>query len=677
MSHNNRKMGNEISYPLSNNNHNDGISNGWTVVPPVANGNYQRSSSSSSTAILNEGGNQVENLAQHYTRIRDEMRSIICSSIPELNGSDVQVFMESCKREMDFRNDTRLAKHALDKAVKHDTSPEVIAQLKENLKLAEDGLKQAEAVSFSSAMPLLDALDSDEVIGRGGTLDDVFVSFKVLHDAQPDRLAKWSDNGKNKARKFLVDQLLGDLPLMRDMLLNGGAKDGNYGDAMLILSNILKTSAHAAEQRSGIFYCLALGTSLEHSSPMYYFDTSTYIRPVERYLEYEKAYLNEELDPLFENMSAWECRWITNSDAPNDQAAWMRRMLGNYRPDLVLSSNYDWRYCQIVRTDVRYKVPEWTSRPKTYQQLISGGGKCGPRAWFGRFATRSFGIPSWGIRQPGHAAMTHWTPHGWCLCLGGQSRENLWGGWHTSWWGKRNAFDFLAEAEARMNTQADYMKVIRMQCLSVALGETDCSIFDLDGFWGALAIMQQKAFARDFNESKEVWEQIAAHSNKEKWSKRTVSTDSLQVCPKLSKSSIIIDPSSIEKIRGSGNNVVIMKSFENGSPSLHGQQVLLRADGRFKFTVKVAESKSYLLSAYVVTVHAHQHPLNIEIHGPNNQKSSAKLAIPYTVGEWQVTTEPSHVFLTKGTNDLMFTRERDSHGVAFKRFELVPVVVFD
>jgi len=35
----------------------------------------------------------------------------------------------------------------------------------------------------------------------------------------------------------------------------------------------------------------------------------------------------------------------------------------------------------IVKSDVRYRCPEWaTSTPRTYIQMISGGGKCGPRA---------------------------------------------------------------------------------------------------------------------------------------------------------------------------------------------------------------------------------------------------------------------------------------------------------
>ena len=67
------------------------------------------------------------------------------------------------------------------------------------------------------------------------------------------------------------------------------------------------------------------------------------VDPVKRYLHYEKAYLDGELDPAFKNMTAWECRFITNADAPDNVLAWGREMLRNYRPDQILTPDYGWR----------------------------------------------------------------------------------------------------------------------------------------------------------------------------------------------------------------------------------------------------------------------------------------------------------------------------------------------
>lgn len=73
-------------------------------------------------------------------------------------------------------------------------------------------------------------------------------------------------------------------------------------------------------------------------------------------------------------------RMAINSDAPNDELGWCRQSLMNYRPDIVLSSDPQWRYCQIVRTDVPYQNPVWYKKKRSYDQILSGGGKCGPRA---------------------------------------------------------------------------------------------------------------------------------------------------------------------------------------------------------------------------------------------------------------------------------------------------------
>lgn len=34
-----------------------------------------------------------------------------------------------------------------------------------------------------------------------------------------------------------------------------------------------------------------------------------------------------------------------------------------------------------------------------YKELLSAGGQCGPRAWFGRFIAKAWGTPTWGCRQ--------------------------------------------------------------------------------------------------------------------------------------------------------------------------------------------------------------------------------------------------------------------------------------
>ena len=320
-------------------------------------------------------------LVEHYREMRDNLRDVICSSIPSsdfIGIHDQDMFKYACHEEMDARSDAVQAKNAVEKAVKQKQSENQIEHLRNNLRLAENRYKQAEALSYSSSLCILDRLMTDNFVGNG-SLDEILAPYIILNEATPEKLAAFSRNGSDLNRKRLVDEMLDNIPLMTEMILAGGAKNGNYCEALSILDNIMSSSSILSNSKISeihpILKRLALGTSLEHAVGIYIFDTNEVINPVERYLHYEKAYLNHELDPCLDSMTTWECRWITNSDARDDQTSWCRRMLRNYRPDQVIMKDYSWRYCQIVRSEVRYKNPEWKCRPKTYQDLISGGGK--------------------------------------------------------------------------------------------------------------------------------------------------------------------------------------------------------------------------------------------------------------------------------------------------------------
>ena len=91
-------------------------------------------------------------------------------------------------------------------------------------------------------------------------LDAKLVKGALLAEATPRGLAVFAQLGKEQ--EALVDKLLADDVLMKQMLEAGGAKFGQYGRAMEILQAILKASPKAAE---GTLQRLALATSLEHA----------------------------------------------------------------------------------------------------------------------------------------------------------------------------------------------------------------------------------------------------------------------------------------------------------------------------------------------------------------------------------------------------------------------------
>jgi len=490
-------------------------------------------------------------------------------------------------------------------------------------------------------------------------LDARLVKCAVLANATPRGLAEFAQQGKKEAK--LVDELLADDDLMKQMLAAGGAKAGKCGTAMQTYTDIQKASKHA---RKGILQRLALGTSLEQAAPGPLAGHGN-VNPVKRYLNYEKAYLNGELDPEFKNMTTWECRFITNDPTLEEELQWCREMMRNYRPDHIFTSDYRWRYVRIVKSDVAYKSPEWHPEMSTFkmQQLINGGGKCGPRAWFGRFATRAFGIPTWGARQRGHAAMTHWTPDGWTVCLGAH--------WRHNWWEDRCGLDFLLETQARQYPK-DYAKVLRAQWVGDALGESKVSGRNYGtggGLWNALAFYQKKQIVE---EAKPVEVALTgedlAEANVSTKAEKIMQTEVSEADRKIAidKGGVITIPAvACSKPTNNTAKIVFMKSFLGGM-QLHYNR--LGDPEVFAYVIEAPKAGKYALSARVVTVNMDPHLLLT----PNNARSAIDIALPYTIGMWKE-TKPVEISLVKGKNTLSFTREAPNHGLTIKDFTLKPL----
>ena len=561
------------------------------------------------------------------TVLRDGHRALqaeIVKSVPKINEKKKAAFLKA---------------HAAEAAAK-------------SAKNAAEALAQAQKNTLTAAKPILADVQKFLMSDR---LDARLIRCAVLTNATPRGLAEFAQQGKEEGA--LIVKLLADVDLMKQMLVADGAKAGKYGQAMQIYSSIQKASKHAGK---GILQRLALGTSLEQAVPVKEFDLKTSVDPVKRYLNYEKAYLNGELDPAFKNMTTWECRFITNSDAPDEQIAWGREMLRNYRPDHIFNPDYRWRYARVVRTEVRYKSPEWTGTPRTYQQIINGGGKCGPRAWFGRFALRCFGIPTWGVRQRGHAALSHWTPNGWTVNFGAH--------WRHNWWGDRPGTDFLLETQAREYPK-DYMKVLRAQWVGDALGEQKVAgrRYGTGGFWNALALYQKKAIVA---EAKPVEVDLAGEDLAEanvSTKAETIMKAAITEADKkivVGRGGVITIPAvACSKPQNNTRNISFVKSFAGGM-QLHHKQ-----NEAFEYTFEVPQAGKYALAARVVTVHLKQPPLLLT---PNDAKTPTDIAMPYTIGMWEE-TKPVEIALVKGKNILRFTRNNPNYGLTIKHFTLTPV----
>jgi len=526
---------------------------------------------------------------------------------------------------------------------------------------AQAALAQARSNELMAARLLLTYV---EPLLASDKRDATLVKCTVLASATSRGLAEFAQQGKEQ--ELLVEKLLGDDALMKQMLIAGGAEAGKYGQAMQIYEAIQKASPKAS---AGLFQRLALSVSLEHavpikqSNPQNSTNAPAIVDPVKRYLHYEKAYLNGELDPAFKDFSAWEYRLVVNCDAPDDMLAWGREMLRNYRPDHVYNPNYGWRYSATVKTDVKYGSQDTKyDLPSlhTYQNIIKNGGVCGRRAFFGRFIVRSFGIPTWGVTQHAHAALSHWTPKGWVINLGA--------GFSSSWWDKngvpRSGSDFLLETQARA-VPRDYLKVLRAQWVSRVLGEqayNDRKHID-GGFWSSMAHYQAQAIAlaakavdlgplgqelAEANESK-VNEKVEQAMLSKAEQKTVVGPDGTITIPAVANS------------KPSGQ-FASMKSYSGGT------QLHCTGGFRAEYAFETPHAGKYALAVRVVTVQEGQRFRVLA----NNAKEPVDIAVPYTVGMWQQTL-PVELSLVSGKNVLHFTLQDGSRGVTIKDFTLTPV----
>ncbi len=456
-----------------------------------------------------------------------------------------------------------------------------------------------------------DAAKLDQFLSSDA-LDDKLVTFAVLHEATPEGLAGFADQGKEQA--MLVNSLLNEPDLMKAMLVADGAKapkqgrgfgPAQYGPAAKIFADIHKASKKAS---SGVLSRLALAISLEHAAPIKQRnpaaepDGPEFVDPVKRYLHYEKALEGGELDPAFEKLGAWELRMVVDGEEPNETLTWGREMLRNYRPNHIYNENYGWRYVGLVTSDVKYGSGDVKyDRPELqfYQNILMNGGVCGRRAFIGRFILRAFGIPTTARPSRGHAALAHWTPKGWVINLGG--------GWGGGWTKGRYNKDrnFLATTQARMNPKA-FLKVKRAQWIGDLLGEK--RIYGEDqgesGKWYTLALSTRAkiikeskaetlaALGEELGEADKatVAEKILASEITDEDKKITVNSDD----------SILIPAAAYSKPKGNTRDVSAMKSFEGGLqvflPRFFPKGTTIVRGGTWKGDATACSSGSRMLS---------------------------------------------------------------------------------
>ena len=577
-------------------------------------------------------------------------------------------------------------------------------------KALEDDIRKTESA--------LEALGLDSLLSSG-TLDTKLAEFELLRTATPRGLAEFAARGPGH-EKLLAD-LLSNPNLMLRMAVASGAKGGRYGEAMEIYTAILKARDKAHD---GILNRLALATALEHAVPVERRkqkfkkapETKTAaenkpevkpeltreqkamakaeakakaeaqkkaraeaeaaaivrIDPVQRYLHFEKAFLAGELDAGFKDLSTWDYRMVVDGEEPDHILAWGREMLHNYRPDHISTTDHRWRYVAVVRSDVKYSSKEQQydeERLDFYQNILKNGGVCGRRAFFGRFILRAFGIPTVPRPQRGHAALAHWTPDGWVVCLGAG-----WGkGWIPGAGGERlSDLDFLAMTQARMIGEPSYLRVLRAHWIGDAMGEDRAFGFlsHEPAFWNSVALGTQRRIIREANATTlaAVGEDIGeANETKEKVEIIQVDlTDEDRAITVDANGVITIPAAACSKPTASTAKILFMPS------KLGGKQLHYNRNGEaedFEYTFDAPKAGKYALTARACTSTWRQ-GLTVTANGAE----PIALPLPFTVGAWD-TTEAVEITLQQGRNVLTFSRPDDPtlRGATLRDFTLTPV----
>jgi len=586
-----------------------------------------------------------QRLLTRYTDMLTRLRADVTAALPAIDPAQRDAFLKAYTEEA--------------KATATELRVKQSKDGKDKLPAAREALALA---STQAAAPAKAVLDNLQPFLADNKLDPTLAKAAILSEATPRALALFAQQSPDA--EALVEQLLADAPLMQQMLTAGGAEGGKYAQAMQIYTAIRKANPKSAD---GLFQRLALAISLEHavpinqSNPAERTDAPATIDPVKRYQHYEKAWLDGELDPAFKTLTAWEYRNVVNGDEPDETLAWGREMLRNYRPDHVRKTDFRWRYVESVRTEVKYGSQELKNdlpSLQKYQNIIANGGVCGRRAFFGRFILRSFGVPTVARPQTGHAALAHWTPRGWVICLGAN-----WG------WGRIDNhpdLDFLAMTQARKIEPA-YQQVLRAQWIATILGEKKALGFHAapSGLWNGVALYRQRAI---ITESKAIALEAVGTDIGER-DDTTTTQPAEATSPTDADKKISIDATGAITvpaiaINKSAKAVTVMKSHDAGF-QLHCHR---GGDANFTYTFNAPHAGKYALSARVVTVTANQ-TLQLQ---PNDAAEPLTLDLPYTVGKWDQ-SKPLDIELRQGENTLRFTRKTPDRGISIKSLTLTPV----
>ena len=194
------------------------------------------------------------------------------------------------------------------------------------------------------------------------------------------------------------------------------------------------------DSKEGLYLRLAIATGLS-PSPAKSYGSGVVFKSLPRYKHFETAHKNKELFPSFDSLSVWDLRMVVYSWASDRDLGWVRNMVNTWRPDL----RKDQRVVHIVSEVWRRNSPYYPFADG-FVTVLEGGGKCGPRSWFGEMTCKAFGMPAMAMSQPGHSAIVYKSPYPQSDPQPGTAWKVVYGaGWHRT----RGGYQLLTDSAAR------------------------------------------------------------------------------------------------------------------------------------------------------------------------------------------------------------------------------------
>ena len=390
------------------------------------------------------------------------------------------------------------------------------------------------------------------------------------------------------------------------------------------------------DSRKGLYLKLAIAVALSPPPKMSYVGAhgigSVPIDPIERYTQFKTAHKNKELFPIFDTLTVWEYRKVVPDWAADRGLRWVRQMLNTWRPDLRENQQVH----RIVSEVWRRNSPIPFS--KGFITVMEGGGKCGPRSWFGRMTCRAFGIPAVGVGQPGHAAFAIKAADPSSQPQPGSVWKVVYGrAWHVSKCEGVTGPEFVAEAEARSH-EPGFSQGEHLRWLAATLTSKERA----EAVLGVVGKLQQPPAAQA--------------------AKRARSSP-LPVTRPVPEAPITVAPGvlHVEAETFSGMSGVLVYDCFTGGRQVNFQKNI--KSSWIDYRINVPATGTYGLTMRIATPNRDQ-VLDLSC----GTDKLAKIQIPNTTGLWETTKEVS-IRLKKGTQTLRFSAPYQ-RGIAVRWFQL-------